>query len=46
MWFSTVKRFYDSGHPSYTEQSVKVFVQAKMITADQYEQITSKAYTE
>lgn len=45
MWYSTVKRFYDNGHPSYNDESIKVFVQAEMITAEQYEQITGKAYT-
>ncbi|MBS4195321.1 XkdX family protein [Lederbergia citri] len=45
MWFDTIKRYYDNGHPSYTDESLKVFVQAKMITADEYKQITGVPYT-
>ena len=45
MWYSTVKRFYDNKHLSYTDESIKVFVKADMITAEQYELITDKAYT-
>lgn len=45
MWFNTIKRFYDTKHPSYTDENLKTFVKAEMISADQYEQITGKAYT-
>ncbi|PAQ15082.1 XkdX family protein [Bacillaceae bacterium SAOS 7] len=45
MWYLTVKRFYDGGHPSYTDESIKIFVSANMITTEQYQAITSKAYT-
>ena len=44
MWFNTIKRFYDGGHPSYTDENLKVFVVANMITAEQYEQITGEPY--
>ncbi|WP_084552222.1 XkdX family protein [Bacillus cihuensis] len=46
MWYSTIKRYYDEKHPSYNDESLKVFVKAKMITEDQYTEITGKAYTE
>lgn len=46
MWYLTVKRFYDNKHPSYTDESIKVFVEANMITTEQYQTITNKAYTE
>ena len=45
MWFNTIKRFYDSGHPSYTNENLKVFVKAEMITAEQYTLITDEPYT-
>jgi uncharacterized XkdX family phage protein len=45
MWFDTIKRYYDNGHPSYTNEGVKIFVQAEMITAEQYTEITDQAYT-
>lgn len=44
MWFTTVKRYYDMKHPSYTDEGIKVFVAAKMITAEQYKQITDIEY--
>lgn len=44
MWFNTIKRFYDSGHPSYTNESLKLFVKANMITAEQYKLITDESY--
>lgn len=44
MWFNTIKRFYDSGHPSYTNENLKVFVVAKMITEDEYEVISGEPY--
>ncbi|MER7798347.1 XkdX family protein [Microbacterium sp. NPDC096154] len=46
MWFATVKRYYDNGHPAYTADAVKVFVKAKMITAKEYKQITNVDYAE
>ncbi|RAK21157.1 putative XkdX family phage protein [Anoxybacillus vitaminiphilus] len=45
MWFNTIKRFYDNGHPSYTNESLKIFVKTGMITAEQYEEITGEPYT-
>ncbi|MFJ7585660.1 XkdX family protein [Bacillus cereus] len=44
MWYSTVKRYYDNGHPSYTDESLKIFVKASMITSDQYTEITGVPY--
>jgi len=44
IWFNTVKRFYDMGHELYTDESLKGFVQTKMITADEYEIITGIEY--
>ncbi|WP_411552302.1 XkdX family protein [Paenibacillus lautus] len=44
MWYSTIKRFYDNGHPSYTVEKLKTFVVAKMITPEQYKQITEVEY--
>ena len=44
MWFDTVKRYYDNGHKSYTDESLNVFVKANMITADQYTEITGIEY--
>lgn len=46
MWYSAVKRFYDNGHPAYNDESLKTFVVAQMITADQYKLITDKEYTQ
>ncbi|MFD2446373.1 XkdX family protein [Bacillus sp. CGMCC 1.16607] len=46
MWYTTIKKYYDNGHPSYTDESLKNFVKAGMISKDQYEEITGKAYTE
>ncbi|MGE8080523.1 XkdX family protein [Peribacillus loiseleuriae] len=46
MWFTTIKRYYDTEHPSYNNDSLKVFVKAKMITSEQYTEITGQAYTE
>lgn len=45
-WFDTIKKYYDNGHPSYNNESLKTFVKAKMITSEQYQEITGKAYTE
>lgn len=44
MWYATIKRFYDNGHPAYTVDSLKTFVVAKMITPEQYQQITDVEY--
>ncbi|MCM3129029.1 XkdX family protein [Paenibacillus provencensis] len=46
MWYSTIKRYYDNGHPLYTDESLKTFVVAQMITANQYKLITDKEYTQ
>jgi uncharacterized XkdX family phage protein len=45
MWYTTVKRYYDNGHPAYTADAVKAFVKAKMITNDEYKQITGINYS-
>lgn len=45
MWYNAVKRYYDSGHPAYTDESLKTFVRANMITAEQYKEITGQDYT-
>ncbi|MED1908538.1 XkdX family protein [Cytobacillus firmus] len=44
MWYSTIKRYYDNGHHSYTDESLKNFVKANMISADQYTEITGVPY--
>lgn len=44
MWYTTIKRYYDNGHPSYNDESLKTFVKANMITAVQYEEITGVPY--
>ncbi|MDF1510605.1 XkdX family protein [Robertmurraya sp. DFI.2.37] len=44
LWFNTVKRFYDNRHPLYTNESLKGFVQTKMITAHEYQEITNIPY--
>jgi len=44
MWFETVKRYYDNKHPRYTDEGIKVFVVAGMITAEQYKEITGIDY--
>lgn len=46
MYYTIVKRFYDTGHPAYTNESLKNFVKAKMITEQQYKQITGIDYVE
>lgn len=40
MWYDTIKWFYEHKHPSYTNESLKTFVRAGMITSEQYDQIT------
>ncbi|EWG08910.1 XkdX family protein [Cytobacillus firmus] len=44
MWYTTIKRYYDNGHPSYNDESLKTFVKAGMITGVQYEEITGVPY--
>ncbi|PAD73923.1 XkdX family protein [Paenibacillus campinasensis] len=44
MWYPIIKRYYDNQHPLYDNQSLKTFVVAKMITADEYQQITGIEY--
>ncbi|MFJ7976520.1 XkdX family protein [Peribacillus sp. NPDC096379] len=42
--YNSIKRYYDMG--KYTDDQMKVFVQATWINPEQYEDITGKAYTE
>ena len=44
MWFDIVKQYYDDKHPRYTDDGLKVFVKAKMISAENYFQITGIEY--
>ena len=44
MWFNTIKRYYDNGHASYTDEGLKVFVKASMITTNEYKTITGIEY--
>lgn len=44
-YYSTIKKYYDSGHPSYTDESLKSFVKANMLTPEEYEQITGIPYS-
>ncbi|MGG4346432.1 XkdX family protein [Paenibacillus lautus] len=44
MWYPIVKRYYDNQHPLYTDDSLKTFVVAKMISTEEYEQITNVDY--
>lgn len=41
MWFDTIKKYYNEGHNSYTDENLKVFVKAKMITEVHYKEITT-----
>ena len=41
-WYSLVKRYYDAGY--YTNDNVRVFVEANKITAAQYQEITDEEY--
>jgi uncharacterized XkdX family phage protein len=43
MWFDLIKYYYDRGY--YTNDDVKVFVEAGYITPEEYEQITGEPYT-
>lgn len=45
MWFNTIKKYYDNGHPSYDDESLKIFISASMISEEQYTEITDEAYT-
>lgn len=40
--YNSIKRYYDMG--KYTDEQMKVFVQANWITAAQYEEITGITY--
>ena len=42
MWFSRIKRFYDSG--LWTKEQVADGVKFGRITAEQYEEITGEIY--
>lgn len=44
MWYPTIKRNYDNGHWAYTDENLKTFVVAKMITPEEYKQITGIEY--
>lgn len=44
MWFDTIKKYYDAGHPRYTDEGIKVFVSAGMITPEEYKEITGIDY--
>lgn len=44
MWFTTIKRYYDMKYPAYTNENMKAFVRASMITPAEYEQITGMPY--
>ena len=41
--FYMVKKYYNSGR--YTKEQVKIFVKAKMITKEEYQEITGEPYT-
>lgn len=42
MYYEWIKDYYDDGY--YTNEQVKVFVEAGWITAAEYEQITGEPY--
>ncbi|SEK74329.1 phage uncharacterized protein, XkdX family [Paenibacillus sp. cl141a] len=44
MWYPTIKQYYDNGHRSYTDENLKTFVVAKMISPEEYKQITGIEY--
>lgn len=44
MWYSIIKRAFDSGHELYTLDGVRMFVQARKITEEDYEEITGIKY--
>lgn len=41
--YTSIKKYYDSGR--YTNEQVKIFVQAGWITEAQYKEITQEDYT-
>ncbi|MDB1956526.1 XkdX family protein [Clostridium tertium] len=41
-WFEKIKRYYDLKR--YEDEDVKIFVQAKKINEEQYEEIAGKEY--
>jgi len=43
VWFTWIKQYYSAG--LYTKDDVKVFVGARWITAEQYQEITGEVYT-
>jgi uncharacterized XkdX family phage protein len=45
MWYTMIKRYYDSKHPSYTNEGMKNFVKAGMLTETEYQEITGVEYT-
>lgn len=42
IWFRSVKKYYEMGF--YSNDDVKVFVQAEFITEEQYKKITGEEY--
>ena len=42
-WFEIIRRYYIKG--LYTEEEVKIFVQAEKITEEEYEKIISEEYS-
>ena len=42
-WFEIINRYYVKG--LYTNEQIKVFVQANKITESEYKKITSKTYS-
>ncbi|MBO8164708.1 MAG: XkdX family protein [Brevibacillus sp.] len=45
MWFEQIKKWYQMFPTLYTNESIKVFVVAGYITAQQYKEITGIEYT-
>lgn len=41
-WYATIKRYYDKGF--YTLNQMRIFVEARKITEEQYEEITGEKY--
>ncbi len=46
MWFKTIKKYYDEKMPNYTDEGIKIFVKAKMLTEEEYKQITGIDYVD
>ncbi|MGL4731246.1 MAG: XkdX family protein [Clostridium sp.] len=44
MWFDTVKYYYDNKMQNYDKEGIKVFVEAEMISAKEYKDITNEDY--